>query len=195
MRLFVLLFIAAAILPAQTCPGLQSQPEYKIPAEPERDAWQQPQQVISSLHFSTTETVAVIETGFPYFAQRIAPLVKKVYAVNSDARSFQGRGALPPSITTIVSTASDPKISGLNIDTVIIIDTLHLVPQQALYYLKLIAGLKAGGRLVVIDRILPSSIPQQLKDTDIETQLPSLGFTLGQKYTYLPVQYFLVFNF
>jgi hypothetical protein len=195
MRTLALLFLAAAILPAQKFPGLQSQPEYEIHAEPDRDAWQQPQQVINSLNFSKSETVAVIETGYPYFAQRIAPLVKKVYAVNSDARSFEGRGALPPSIGTIVSSDADPKIAGLGVDTVLIIDTLRLIPQQVPYYLKLIAGMKSGSRLVIIDRILPSIIPQQTKDTDIESQLPGFGFALGKKYTYLPVQYFLVFNF
>jgi hypothetical protein len=197
MRIFPMLLLAATTLPAQTFPGLQSQPEYQIHRDPVRDSWQKPDQVISSLNFSTSETVAVIENGFPYFAQRIAPFVKKVYAVNSDPRAFQGRGALPPAITTIVSTNDDPNISGLNVDTVIMIDVLRQVTERLPYYQKLATGLKAGSRLVIIDRNRASVVPQSQRMTDslIEAELPQLGMSLGQKFTFLPTQYFLVFKY
>ena len=77
-----LLFGAAVTLSAQTTPAPvsqdQSQPggEYKIFRDPSRDPWQKPDQVIRALKFSASETVAVIESGYPYFPQRIAPLVK-----------------------------------------------------------------------------------------------------------------------
>ena len=196
IRLLTLSLFSALILSAQTTAVIsQPQGEYLIPPDPLRDPWQKPDQVISALNFSTSETVAVIENGYPYFPQRIAPYVKKVYAVNSDNRSFQGRGALPPSISTIVSTAGDPHIQGLSFDTVILVDVLRLLPQRLPYYLGIAAGLKPGGRLVVIDRNLPSTRPSALTDQSLQNELPGAGFRLGQKFTFLPYQYFLVFQF
>jgi hypothetical protein len=196
MRLFTVFLFAALVLSAQTPAVLsQSQGEYQIHSDPHRDPWQQPDQVISALKLSTSETVAVIENGFPYFPQRIAPLVKKVYAVNSDARAFQGRGTLPPSIPTIVSTNEDPNIKGLGFDTVIMVDVLSLLPQRLPYYLGIASGLKPGGRLVIIDRNLPATRPSALNDQLVESELPAAGFRIGQKLTISPYQYFLVFQF
>jgi protein-L-isoaspartate O-methyltransferase len=180
---------------AQSFPGLQSQPEYQIHPDDTRDSWQQPKQVIDALAFSPTETVAVIETGFPYFAPRIAPLVKKLYAINNDSRSFEGRGALPPSISTIVSTSSDPKTAGLNVDTVVIVDTLHLIPQPTSYYLKLFAGIKPGGRLVIIDRVQPAVIPDRLDQNSLEATIQGLGHGVTNRFTFLPSQFFIVIKF
>jgi len=177
---------------AQHFPGLQSQPEYQIHPDDTRDSWQQPQQVINALAFSPGETVAVIETGYPYFAPRIAPLVKKLYAINNDSRAFEGRGALPPSISTVVSTDTDPKTAGLNVDTVIIVDTLHLIPQQISYYLKLFAGIKPGGRLVIIDRVQPAVIPDRLDQNSLETSIQGLGHGVTNRFTFLPSQFFIV---
>jgi hypothetical protein len=194
MRIPILFLIGTFILPAQQFPGLQSQPEYHIFSNPQRDTWQQPNQVISALHFAPTETVAVFENGYPYFAPRIAPLVKKVYAVNNDVRAFQGRGALPPSIGTIINSPSDPNIAGYTFDTVLMVDTLVTIKQPLDYYLKIIGGLKPGSRLVIIDRILPSAIPRRMDDASMKGQLPGLGFSLSQTFTFLPAQFFLIFK-
>jgi hypothetical protein len=119
-----------------------------------------------------------------------------VYAVNSDARAFQGPGKLPPSITTIVSTKTNPGIANLKVDTVIVVDVLRQLSQRPLFYIGLLAGLKAGGRLVVIDRKLPPVFPssEQLTDSDLENELPAAGFAFQQQLTVLPYQYFLVFK-
>jgi hypothetical protein len=194
MRLLLLLFLAPIIIPAQTPRGLQSQPEYGIPSDPDRDPWQKPDQVISALNFSGTETVAVIESGYPYFAQRIAPFVKKVYAINTDARAFQGRGALPPAIGTIVSTPDDPHMSTINVDTIMMVDVLRMIPQRLSYWMLLSTGLRSGGRLVVIDRNLPSVIPDRITDSILEAELPAVGFSVQAKFTFLPNQFFLVFK-
>ena len=121
MRIILTVLLAVVACAGQTTTNAKPGAEYGIQPNPERDPWQKPALVISSLNFSTTETVVVIESGYPYFAPRIAPLVKKVYAVNSDARAFQGPGKLPPSITTIVSTKTNPGIANLKVDTVIVV--------------------------------------------------------------------------
>src|ERR1700736_1937212 len=112
MKISLAIIFAALTLSAQT------PPEAQILSDPNRDPWQKPDQGISALKFAASETVAIIENGYPYLAQRIAPHVRKVYAVNSDPRAFQGRGALPPGIFTIVAADSDPGLALSDLDTV-----------------------------------------------------------------------------
>lgn len=196
MRIYLLLSVLVAALSAQTVPNLSPGEEYKFPPDARRDPWQMPDAVIKALNLSSSETVAVIEEGYPYFAPRIAPFVKKVYAVNSDPRAFQGRGALPASISAIVTTSASPALSRLNIDTVIMVDLLRRIPQRRTYYQALMAGLNPGGRAVIIDRKLPAAYPAATATSDavIKAELRLAGFRLAQSFTFLPYQYFLVFE-
>lgn len=193
---FLLLFVLLADLGAQTTTSVLPGSEYVIQPDPTRDPWQKPSQVIETLNFTSSQTVAVVEEGYPYFAQRIAPLVRKVYAINTDARAFQGRGQLPPTISTIVSTNSNPSVTGLGLDTIMMVDVLHSVPQRALYYAALLLGLKSGGRVVIIDRKLPSVFPASsiLTDVQLQSELKLAGFTFANEFTFLPYQYFLGFQ-
>jgi protein-L-isoaspartate O-methyltransferase len=193
MRCYFLLLALGVALAAQTIP-MSSSGQYKPPVDARRDPWQMPDDVIKALNLSSSETVAVIEAGYPYFAPRIAPFVKKVYAVNSDPRAFQGRGAQPPGISTISATNSSPSLSRLGVDTVIMVDLLRRIPQRMPYYQALIAGLNPGGRVVIIDRKLPATFPAAARITDVivESELQLAGFRLMQSFTFLPYQYFLV---
>jgi len=196
MRIFLLPFVLWAALSAQTGPNSLPGDQYRFPPNSRRDPWQKPDQVIKALNFSASESVAVIEVGYAYFAPRIAPLVKKVYAVNTDSRAFEGPGSLPPSISTIVSTSANPFISGLNVDTVVLVDILRNVPQRMAYYQAVMLGLKPGGRLVIIDRKFPAVFPASMiiTDTGLESELRLAGFNFQQEYTFLSNQYFLVFQ-
>jgi len=196
MRLAIALLFSVVTLSAQGRSGSQAGAENHIQNDPLRDPWQMPDQVISALKFSPAETVAVIENGYPYFAPRIAPLVKKVYAVNADQRAFQGRGELPSSVSLIVAGYTNPNLAGIDADTVLMVDVLRFLPQRSIYYLGIAAGLKPGGRLVIIDRILAATIPASARVTDVslENELPPAGFGLLQKFNFLPHQYFIVFH-
>ncbi|HVW86968.1 MAG TPA: hypothetical protein VHB50_19915 [Bryobacteraceae bacterium] len=198
MRTFITFCFTAAVLWGQIFTATQPGVEYRILSEPNRDPWQKPDQVISALKFSSSETVAVIENGYPYFATRIAPHAGKVYAINADPRAFQGPKAPPPGVGDILSTWTDPRLSSINADTVMIVDMLRFLPSRLPYYLGIIAGLKAGGRLVIIDRPLPSAFAPgagKLDDVFLKAELPLAGFRFAQQFTILqPYQYFLVFQ-
>jgi len=196
MRHYFLLLILGASLSAQTPPSFTPGDEYRLPPDARRDPWQKPFEVIAALNFSSSETVAVIENGYPYFAPRIAPLVKKVYSVNTDSRAFEGRGALPPGIAKVLSTNANPSLARLNIDTVILVDVLGSIPQRLSYYQALLAGLNPGGRVVVIDRKFPAVFPPEsvVTDLNVKAELPLAGFRLVQSFAFLPYQYFLVFQ-
>jgi len=197
MRFLLLtLFGTVAVSGQITLQNPQPGAEYSIPRDDRRDPWQKPDQVIAALTFSPTESVAVIESGYPYFAPRIARLVQKLYAINSDSRAFQPPIPLPPSVSPVTSTTLDPHISGMNLDTVMMVNTLQWLPQRAQFYLGIVAGLKPGGRLIIIDRKVPSVFPPalQITDTLLEAELPLAGFSLVQQFTFLQYQYFVVFR-
>jgi predicted methyltransferase len=196
MRFATILLLAVTTLPAQTIQGFRPGAEYQIPRDPRRDPWQMPDQVISALSLTATQTVAVIENGYPYFAQRIAPLVKRVYAVNGDSRAFQGRGTLPLEISPIVASTDAPGIAAASVDLVLMVDMLRWVPRRPLYFLAILAGLKPGGRLVIVDRKLPASFPaqQQITDLGLKREMSLAGLSFSQELTFLPYQYFLVFQ-
>ena len=189
--LFLIAFSALALLTAQ------SLPEQQVPADPVRDSWQKPDAVIAALNFSPTETIAVIENGYPYFAPRIAPYVKQVYSVNADPRAFTGRGAPPASVSTIVGNFQNPQLGNLKLDTVMMVDMLQFLPNHPSYFLLVAAGLRRGGRLVIIDRNLPNVIPasQKTSTTQIASALSAAGFGSLTTFTILPYQFFLVFHF
>jgi predicted methyltransferase len=196
MRIAIALLFSVVTLSAQGRSDSQVEAKNHILNDPLRDPWQMPDQVISALNFSPAETVAVVENGYPYFAPRIAPLVKKVYALNADQRAFQGRGKLPSSVSPIVAGYTDPNVAGINADTVLMIDVLRFLPQRSIYYLMIAAALKPGGRLVIIDRIGAATVPASARITDVslEKELPPAGFGLLQKFNFLPYQYFIVFH-
>jgi hypothetical protein len=77
------------------------------------------------------------------------------------------------------------------------VDMLRFLPERTLYYLNLVAGLKSGGRLVIIDRQLPAVVPGavNITSTMLGGELPAAGLRLGQEFTFLlPNEYFLVFQ-
>lgn len=194
----VALTLLFALLGAWAQTTMPSQPgsELQVPKDPTRDPWQKPDQVISTLNFQVGETVAVIEDGYPYFAPRIAPLVKQVFAVNEDARAFQGRGNLPSSIRRVIGSPTTPNITSLTLDRIIMVDMIRWLPQRALYWAAILLALKPGGSLVIIDRQLPPVYPAAVRITDtiLKRELPILGLRFVQQYTFLPYQYFLVFQ-
>lgn len=171
----------------------QSLPEFQIQPDPLRDPWQRPDVVISALKFSSNETVAVIENGYPYFAPRIAPYVGQVYAVNTDPRAFKGRGKLPPGVSPIIGDFLDPHLARLNLDTVIMIDMLGLLPSRPSYFTSLRAGLRKGGRLVIIDRKLPAATagPRGISIAQVSDLVPG---AMPISLNILPFQFVLIFN-
>jgi predicted methyltransferase len=196
MRFISLLLLAATTLTPQTIQGFRPGAEYQILRDPRRDPWQKPDQVIAALGVTTLQTVAVVENGYPYFAPRIASLVNHVYAVSNDSRSFQGRGTISAEISPIVAPPNAPNIPTASVDLVLMVDMLRWVPQRPAYFLAILAGLKPGGRLVIIDRKSPAALPaqQQITTSDLKREGALAGFTFSQELTFLPYQYFLVFR-
>ncbi len=172
----------------------------RILENPGRDEWQRPQEVVKALGFARTETAADIGAGSGYFTRRIAPNVQTVYAVDVDPKlvdmAVKSSGA---NARGIVAATDDPKLPAAGIDTVFICDVLHHINNRPAYYAKLRAGLKPGGRIVIVDfhkRQETSGPPlaMRLADTEVIGEFERAGMKLSRRWDFLPRQYVLEFR-
>jgi ubiquinone/menaquinone biosynthesis C-methylase UbiE len=174
--------------------------------DPSREAWQQPEKVMSTLALKRGEQVADVGAGPGYFTLRFARAVGpsgKVYGVDVsremlDYLEKQARAEHLSNIQPVVALPHDPKLPPGSVDLIFICDTLHHISDRARYLPLLLRALKPGGRLVNIDfhkRALPVGPPVEMKIPKAEMirEAESAGFRLVQQYDFLKYQYFLVF--
>ncbi|MEX2299668.1 MAG: class I SAM-dependent methyltransferase [Bryobacterales bacterium] len=209
----VLLFSVAAACWAQTQRdshhhGSRSPEEWvKILENPDRDAWQKPDEVIEKLGLAQGAAVADIGAGSGYFSVRLARAVGPqgtVFAADIDEglieylvkRSAQeGLHNLKP----LLGRPDDPLLPPASVDLVFICDVIHHIEDRGPYYSKLARALRPGGRLVIVDfykRELPVGPPPAMKiaKTDLIAELGQAGFGLREEFDLLPYQYFLIFE-
>ena len=172
----------------------------KMLENPQRDEWQKPHEVIQALNLQPTEVIADIGAGSGYFARRLAHHVKKVYAVDIDAKLLAiiaKHGA--PNIKNVLASPDNPGLADASVDTVFICDVLHHIENRPAYYARLAKALKPGGRIVIIDfykKPLPVGPPpsMKLRQEDVTAELQAAGYKVSDSHTFLPHQYFLVFR-
>jgi len=174
--------------------------------DPARDAYQKPEQVISALALRPGEVVADIGSGSGYFTMRLAASVGpggRVYGVDVDpdmVRHLNGRvrDAGLRNVHTLLSLPDDPMLPE-PVDRFLIVDTWHHIDAQPKYLATMRRLLKPGGQVVMIDfqkKELPLGPPPAMKIAreDLVKQMEANGFRLAREHTFLPYQYFLVFE-
>lgn len=200
-------FIAAA--PAQS-PHLRqhsfssAEKWARIFDDPRRDAWQKPQQVIEALALKPDAIVADIGAGTGYFSVRFARAVPKgrVYGVDvepdmvrylADRAKREGLG----NVRAVAGVPDNPRIPE-KADLIILVDSYHHIDERERYFGRLRDSLKPSGRLAIIDFRLdsPEGPPRhtRIEPERVKAELKSAGYTLLQEHTFLPYQYFLVFQ-
>ena len=175
--------------------------------DPERAAWQQPEQVIAKLDLKPGDEVADLGAGSGYFTLRMAREVGqggRVYAVDTNPemlRDIEKRAEEEQleNIQTILADPNDPKLGSQSVDLIFICDVLHHISHRERYYPLLARALRLGGRLVDIDfykRNLPVGPPVEMKiaKKDAIKEIEPAGFDLVHDYDFLKYQYFLVFE-
>lgn len=174
--------------------------------DPKRDAYQKPAEVVQALGLKPGDVVADIGAGSGYFTLRFAPKVAPgghVYAVDVSPDMVRHlnariRDAKLANVSTILAPPEDPLLP-VPVDLFVIVDVWHHVEDQAGYLARMKSLLKPGGRVVMIDfhkRDLPVGPPVAMKIAreDLLAQMQAHGFRLKQEHTFLPYQYFLVFE-
>jgi ubiquinone/menaquinone biosynthesis C-methylase UbiE len=199
---------ALAQAPGEHVHHLHGDPAAYIKAleDPARDAYQKPHEVIEALALKPGEIIADIGAGSGYFSLLMAQHVGAeghVYAVDVSAdmlRHLNARirdgGVL--NVSTILAPPDDPLLPRA-VDRFVIVDVWHHIDDQPAYLAAMKNRLKPGGQVVMIDfqkRDLPVGPPASMKIAreDLIAQMEKHGFRMTREHTFLPYQYFLVFE-
>ena len=171
--------------------------------DPERDAWQKPDEVIRTLKLPADATVADIGAGTGYFAVRLARAVPKgrVFAVDAepDMVRYLGQRAQREGLTNLVPVQAgpdDPKLPA-PVDVVLLVNTYHHIPERVEYFRHLRASLRPGARVAIVDYRpdAPTGPPPAMRipSAMVTEELGRAGYMLVGSHSMLPYQYFLVF--
>ncbi len=174
---------------------------------PERDAWQKPDEVAQALELKNGAVVADIGAGTGYFSRRFAKTVApdgKVYAVDvaRDILEYLKEQAAKQNIHNleiVVSRQDDPMLPTNSIDLAFFADTTHHIAKRVDYYRKLSQALKEHGRMAIIDYPpngpnSPHHAEELVPRSQVISEAQEAGFRLVKDFQLLPRQYFLLFE-
>ncbi len=175
-------------------------------ADPKRDAYQKPEEVMQALRLRQGEVVADIGAGAGYFSIRLAEGVGPnghVYAVDISADAIRALNqriyeARLQNISTILAVPANPLLPR-PVDRFVFVNVWHHVEDQSGYLNLMKKMLRPGGQIVMIDfhkRDLPVGPPvaEKIAREDLVTQLQTHGFRIREEHAFLPYQYFIVFE-
>jgi arsenite methyltransferase len=178
----------------------------KVFEDPERDAWQKPDEVIRTMKLKSGDVIADIGAGTGYFTRRFAVAVgPEGKALGLDIEQsmigYMNKDAKRLNLNNYVARrvkSDDPELAPASVDVVFLCDTYHHIEDRVNYFKRVAAGLKPGGRLVIVDfykKELPYGPPpahKLAKDVVID-ELRRAGYSLKQDLRFLPYQYYLEF--
>ncbi|MCO6487519.1 MAG: methyltransferase domain-containing protein [Phaeodactylibacter sp.] len=155
-----------------------------------RVVWQKPEVVIDLLGNLEGKTVADIGAGTGFFALRMAPMAKKVIAIDIDPRftsyldslkSFELPEEIQDRLETRLALPDDPKLAPGEADVVIIVNTFMYIKDQVAYLENLKRGISEGGMLLIIDfkkKRTPLGPPSQIRVPlfEVEEKLIRAGY-------------------
>lgn len=127
--------------------------------DPERDAWQKPDEVVTHMNIEPGMTIADIGAGTGYFLGRLSKAVGpegRVHGldVEQSMADHMTKRAQESGWTNVEARAvapDDPALGSQTMDRILIVDTWHHISDRAEYAKKLAASLKPGGQVVVVD--------------------------------------------
>jgi ubiquinone/menaquinone biosynthesis C-methylase UbiE len=174
---------------------------------PDRDAWQQPGQIMDALGIADGAHVADIGAGGGWFTIRIARRVGprgRVYAedvqpemIEAITRRVQREGLR--NVIARVGDDADPRLPPSSLDAALIVDAYHEVQRRVTLLSNIRTALKPNGRLGIVnfrkDGVGPGPPLEQRDDPeDVRRDAEQAGLRLISHETFLPFQYLLVFG-
>ena len=158
--------------------------------DPARDAWQKPDALIATLAIEG-KVVADLGAGTGYFAVRLADKAKQVIATDVDERFLaylRGRASMLPAALRekLVFRRVGTERPGLvpeEADVVLVVNVYHHVDERLDWLRALVAGMKPGGELVIVDYKageLEDAPPAELRvaSAKVIEELTAAGFQL-----------------
>ncbi|MAZ65434.1 MAG: SAM-dependent methyltransferase [Candidatus Marinimicrobia bacterium] len=172
---------------------------------PERDAWQKPDEVIRSLELPADAVIADIGSATGYFPVRFARVAVQgqVYGIDVeptlvDYLNTRAKKENLPNMLSILGEPDDPKIPE-KADLVFLCNTYHHIQGRDEYFENLKKYMQPGGRLVIVDfkkGDLPVGPPDKhkLAPDDVLLELKDVGYRRITHDLQLPYQYVLIFD-
>jgi SAM-dependent methyltransferase len=170
--------------------------------DPERAEWQKPDQVVEALKPGPDDVVGEIGAGPGFFTLRLARRVRHVYAVDAEPRLLSVlrerlEAAAVWNVTPVLGLTGRPLLPRGACDLVLMVDTLHHLPDRVAYLRAAAEALRPGGRVAIVDwhkRELPVGPKLEHKVARGEALLAGeqAGLALVDEASFLPYQYLLV---
>lgn len=172
--------------------------------DPQRDAWQKPKDVIDAMDIKPGMTVADLGAGTGYFEPWLSRAVGDsggvlALDIEPDMVRYMNERMAREKLANVhpaIVALDDPKLPAGSVDRVLIVDTWHHVPERAAYAAKLRAGLKAGGKVFIVDFKLDAKHGppkhHRLAPEDVAKELAAVGLTSRVLTSSLPEQYIVV---
>jgi ubiquinone/menaquinone biosynthesis C-methylase UbiE len=171
---------------------------------PERAERIQVSRVVETLRLAPGQKVADVGAGSGLFSRPMAEAVGMsgiVYAVDIDQEALKYIAAKSiqynlPQIRTVLTEASDPKIPE-PVDLIVIIDTLHHVPDLPTYVGGLRRYLKPNGRVAVIDfteRWPGASDITKYTLLDLDTWMRKTGMSRQEQHGFIENHFFAIYR-
>lgn len=212
ISLFWVLAVLLTALPALAQHG--SQPMHqrfddaerwsKVFDDPERDAWQKPDEVIRAFKLAPNAAVADIGSGTGYFAVRLARSLPggRVFGADLEpnmVRFLNERAAREKlaNLSSHIAAADDPRIP-VPVDLALVVNTYHHIGQRQSYFSRLKKSLKPQGRIAIVDFKPDSPVGppkrHRIAANAVADEMTRAGYALDASPDFLPYQYLLIFR-
>src|SRR5688572_6093631 len=173
---------------------------------PTREAEEKTQTLVDEIELRPTDVVADIGAGTGYYSFRLAAKVVqgKVLAVDIQQEmldlltaSAKTRGV--DNVEPVLGTTSDPKLPKGGVDVVLMVDAYHEFDQPREMMEAIVAALKPGGRLVLVEfrgedpavRIKPL---HKMTEAQAVREMAAAGLRHVETKPMLPMQHLMIFE-
>jgi len=181
------------------CPHLETYSEQLD--EPERDEWQRPKEVTDLLECQAGMTVVDLGAGTGYFlhylSEAVGPeghvLALDISRSAVDWMSSQVEREGLQNVQLELVAPDDPALSPRSVDRILVANTWHHISERVDYAEKLLAALRPGGLLLIVDFTIdsPEGPPPKMRLTNdtVVRELEAAGFAVEVVQESLPYHY------
>jgi cyclopropane fatty-acyl-phospholipid synthase-like methyltransferase len=159
--------------------------------DPERDAWQMPDEVLHALELAPEMVVGEIGAGSGYFTFRLARAAALVYACDADPRLVEVlrqriAAAGVRNVIPALAFPDDPVFPASSCDRLVTVNAYHHFPDPPSYLRRAARALRPGGRLAVID------FHEKVSKDEVRQAATAAGLRIVAEPRFLPRQHFSI---
>ena len=173
----------------------------------DRDVEEEPDRALDAIRIEKGSTVADVGAGSGYMTLRMARRVGpegRVYATDIQPQMLamlreRLQKERVTNVTPVQGAIDDPRLPASSLDLILMVDVYHEFSQPQQMLRGLMAALKPGGRLVLLeykkeDPSIPIRLEHKMTVAEAKLEVEAEGFRLARVGTELPRQHILVFE-